>query len=237
MRRAVLIVLMILVASGIGIVIFMQFVRTHPIYAGSEKNVIYEGNSLCASSKYYIGLEPDEVNIALEDVEYGVEGANTAYNAILAKGTPIFNPTFYINVTDSGTDHFRISGEAVDELLEGQQQLGFFCSDLQLNVYTDGASQILSMRSIVPNELVARNTILPVITEDGLEGSLVCNETSFYDINFAFLDENTTTTVTFEWKYDVRNSTPLNLSSLTEQTLVVDVIFTYENGVLSAKFA
>ena len=56
MKKTVLILLIILVTLGIGLVLYMQFTRTNPVYAGSEKTVIYEGTSLCAANKYYAGL-------------------------------------------------------------------------------------------------------------------------------------------------------------------------------------
>ncbi len=237
MRKAVLILLIILVTAGIGLVLFMQFTRTNPVFCGSDKYTIYEGVSLSANNKYYIGLDKAEVDTALLDVQDNIEGAMTAYDAILAKGTPVFNPTFLINVVDNGTDYFRISGEAIDELLPDQQQLGFFCKDLKLDIYTDGASQILSARSIMPTELQQYRVTLPVISDDSLSCAIVCDATTSYDVNLAFLDGNTSTTVTFQWSYSVKNSTPLNLSGIDEQTLVVDVIFTYANGVVSAQFA
>ncbi len=238
MRKAVLITLIILVTAGIGLVLYIQFTRTNPIFCGSDKYTIYEGVSLSANNKYYIGLAKPEVDTAMLDVQDGIEGALTAYDAILAKGTPVFNPTFLINVSDYGTDYFRVTGEAVDELLPGQQQFGFFCDDLKLDIYTDGASQILSARSIMPTELQSYSHVtLPVISDDSLGCSIMCDKTTTYDVNLAFLDGNVTSTVTFQWSYNVKSSTPLNLSGIDEQTLVVDVIFTNTNGVISAQFA
>ena len=237
MKKTVLILLIILVTLGIGLVLYMQFTRTNPVYAGSEKTVIYEGTSLCAANKYYAGLAEAEVNTALADVADNIEGAVTAYDAILAKGTPVFHPTFYINVTDSGTDYFRVTGEAADEPMDGQQQVGFYCENLTLDIYTDGNSQIISLRSVMPSELEKITSTLPVIADDGLSASAVCDAATTYDLNLAFLDEKNSTTVTFEWKYNVKSNAPLNLSGISEQSLVVDVIFTAQNGTVSAQFA
>lgn len=237
MKKAVLILLIILVTLGIGLILYMQFTKTNPVFAGSEKAVIYEGQSICVSNKYYAGLAKEEVDTALFDIEEGVEGAQTAYDAILAKGTPVFNPTFFINMMDNGADYFRIMGEATDEQLPGQQQVGFFCHDLTLNVYTDGNSRILSARSIMPTELEEVLVTLPVISDDELSASIKCDKSTTFDLNLAFLDGKTTSVVTFEWLYDVKNSAPFNLSGINEQTLIVDVIFTLENGVVSAQFA
>lgn len=237
MKKIVLIILIVLVSAGIGLVLYMQISRTTPVYAGSEKNAVYEGSSLAVSNKYYIGLAQAEVDVAMQDVEDGIEGALTAYDAILAKGKPVFHPTFYVNVADFGTDYVRVTGEAVDEPLDGQEQVGFYCSNLTLNVYTDGASQIISMRTVMPTELKKVNSTLPVIAEDGLSAAAVCDITTGYDLNLAFLDGNKSSVVTFEWKYDVKNSAPLNLSGINEQSLVVDVIFTAQNGNVYAQFA
>ena len=152
MRKAVLVLLLVLVSLGIGVVLYMQFTKTTPVFAGGEKTVIHEGQSICMNNKYYSGLSKAEVDVALMDLEDGIEGAQTAYDAILAKGTPVFNPTFFINMMDNGTEYFRIMGEASDEQLPGQQQVGFFCHDLVLNVYTDANCQILSARSLMPTE-------------------------------------------------------------------------------------
>ncbi len=237
MKKAVLVLLIILVTLGIALILYMQFTKTNPVFAGSEKTVIYEGQSICMSNKYYAGLAKEEVDIALMDIEDGVEGAETAYDAILAKGTPVFNPTFFINMMDNGTEYFRIMGEATDELLPDQKQVGFFCHDLTLNIYTDGNSQILSARSIMPTELTEVKVTLPVIADDALSATIKCDKTTTFDVNLAFLDGKTSSVVTFEWLYDVKNSAPLNLSGINEQSLVVDVIFTLENGVVSAHFA
>ena len=237
MKKAVLILLIILVTLGIGLILYMQFTKTNPVFAGSEKAVIYEGQSISVSNKYYAGLAKAEVDTALYDMEEGIEGAQTAYDAILAKGTPVFNPTFFINMMYNGADYFRVMGEATDELLPGQQQVGFFCHDLTLNVYTDGNSQILSARSLMPTELKEMLVTLPVIADDGLSANIKCDKTTTFDMNLAFLDGKTSSVVTFEWTYDVKNSVPLNLSGINEQSLIVDVIFTLKDGVVSAHFA
>jgi hypothetical protein len=78
---------------------------------------------------------------------------------------------------------------------------------------------------------------LPVISDDELSASIKCDKSTTFDLNLAFLDGKTTSVVTFEWLYDVKNSAPFNLSGINEQTLIVDVIFTLENGVVSAQFA
>ena len=41
MRKAVLVLLLVLVSLGIGVVLYMQFTKTNPVFAGSEKAVIY----------------------------------------------------------------------------------------------------------------------------------------------------------------------------------------------------
>ena len=58
-----------------------------------------------------------------------------------------------------------------------------------------------------------------------------------FDMSLAFLDGKTSTTLTFEWTYNVRCSVPLNLSGLDEQTVSADITFTNNNGVVTAAFA
>ena len=96
MKKIVLILLLILVTAGIGLLLYMLLTRTTPVYAGSSNEIIVEGSEFAASASYYSGLDKAEVETALLDVEEGVEGALTAYDAILAKGTPVFHPTFDI---------------------------------------------------------------------------------------------------------------------------------------------
>lgn len=237
MKKAVLITLIVMVTAAIGLVLYMQLSKTTPAYAGSDKVVVQENDMLEISSKYYIDIAQAEIDVALADVADGVEGALTAYDAILAKGKPVFHPTFSINITDFGKDFVRVSGEATDVPMDGQKQLGFFCDNLMMNVYTDGQSRILSMNTYAPTELEKVRYVPPVVADDGMTAQAICDITTAYDFNLAFLDGATKTTVTFEWKYDVKNSAPLNLSGITEQELVADVVFTVNNGVVSAQFA
>ena len=146
------------------------------------------------------------------DVEEGVEGALTAYDAILAKGMPAFHPTSDIRLTDYATGYFAVQGVAEDIPLDGQQQVGFYCADLTLNVYTDGNSKIISLRNVMPTELVRQNVTLPVIYDDALSASAVLSDATDFDMYLAFLDGKTTTTLTGEWTDNVRCSGPLNLS-------------------------
>lgn len=237
MKKIVLVLLLILVTAGIGLLLYMLLTRTTPVYVGSSNEIIVEGSEFAASASYYAGLDKAEVETALLDVQEGVEGALTAYDAILAKGTPVFHPTFDISLSDYGTGYFAVQGTAEDIPLDGQQQVGFYCADLTLNVYTDGNSKIISLRNLKPTELVRQNVTLPVIYEDGLSASAVLTDTTDFDMYLAFLDGKTTTTLTFEWTYDIRCSVPLNLSGLDEQTVSIDVTFTDNNGVITAELA
>ena len=219
MKKIVLVILLVLVTAGIGLLLYMLLTRTTPVYAGSNSEIISDGSSFAVSASYYSGLDKTEVETALLDVQDGVEGALTAYDAILAKGTPVFNPTFNIALSD------------------GQKQVGFYCADLTLNVYTDGNSKLISMRNIMPTELTRRNVTLPVIYDDALSATALLNDSTDFDMSLAFLDGKTSTTLTFEWTYNVRCSVPLNLSGLDEQTVSTDITFTNNNGVVTAAFA
>ena len=153
----------------------------------------------------------------------GVEGALTAYDAILAKGTPVFHPTFNIALSDYGTGYFAVQGYAEDIPLD--------------NIYTDGNSKIISLRNIMPTELTRQNVTLPVIYDDALSATALLSDSTDFDMSLAFLDGKTSTTLTFEWTYNVRCSVPLNLSGLDEQTVSADITFTNNNGVVTAAFA
>lgn len=237
MKKIVLVILLVLVTAGIGLLLYMLLTRTTPIYAGSNKEIISDGTNLAVSASYYSGLDKAEVETALLDVQDGIEGALTAYDAILAKGTPVFNPTFSIAMSDYGTGYFAVQGYAEDIPLDGQKELGFYCADLTLNVYTDGNSKLISMRNIIPTELTRQNVTLPVIYDDTLSATAVLTDSTDFDLNVAFLNGNTSTTLTFEWTYNIRCSVPLNLSGLDEQTVSADITFTNNNGVVTAAFA
>ena len=237
MKKIVLVLLLILVTAGIGLLLYMLLTRTTPVYVGSSNEIIVEGSEFAASASYYAGLDKAEVETALLDVQEGVEGALTAYDAILAKGTPVFHPTFDISLFDYGTGYFAVQGTAEDIPLDGQQQVGFYCADLTLNVYTDGNSKIISLRNLMPTELVRQNVTLPVIYEDGLSASAVLTDTTDFDMYLVFAGGKTTTNVTFEWTYDIRCSVRLNLSGLDEQTVSIYVTFTDNNGVITAELA
>lgn len=237
MKKIVLILLLILVTAGIGLLLYMLLTRTTPVYAGSSNEIIFEGSEFAVSASYYAGLDKAEVETALLDVQEGVEGALTAYDAILAKGTPVFHPTFDISLKDYATGYFAVQGAAEDIPLDGQQQVGFYCADLTLNVYTDGNSKIISFRNIMPTELVRQNVTLPVIYDDALSASAVLSDATDFDMYLAFLDGKTTTTLTFEWTYNVRCSVPLNLSGLDEQTVSVDITFTNDSGIVTGEIA
>ena len=237
MKKIVLVILLVLVTAGIGLLLYMLLTRTTPIYAGSNKEIISDGTNLAVSASYYSGLDKAEVETALLDVQDGVEGALTAYDAILAKGTPVFNPTFSIALSDYGTGYFAVQGYAEDIPLDSQKELGFYCADLTLNVYTDGNSKLISMRNIIPTELTRQNVTLPVIYDDTLSATAVLTDSTDFDLNVAFLNGNTSTTLTFEWTYNIRCSVPLNLSGLDEQTVTADITFTNNNGIVTAAFA
>ena len=57
----------------------------------------------------------DRVDTALLDVQDGVEGALTAYDAILAKGTPVFHPTFNIALS---LIHIYGMGDGAQKILD-----------------------------------------------------------------------------------------------------------------------
>lgn len=237
MKKIVLILLLILVSAGIGLLLYMLLTRTTPVYAGSSKDIISEGSEFAVSASYYAGLDKAEVETALLDVEEGVEGALTAYDAILAKGTPVFHPTFDISIKDYAAGYFAVQGIAEDIPLDGQQQVGFYCADLTLNVYTDGNSKIISLRNIMPAELVRQNVTLPVIYDDALSAAAVLSDSTDFDLYAVFLDGKNTTTLTFEWTYNVRCSVPLNLSGLDEESVSIDITFTNNNGIVTAEIA
>lgn len=88
MKKIVLVILLVLVTAGIGLLLYMLLTRTTPVYAGSSREIISDGSNFAVSASYYSGLDKAEVDTALLDVQDGVEGALTAYDAILAKGTP-----------------------------------------------------------------------------------------------------------------------------------------------------
>lgn len=237
MKKIVLVILLVLVTAGIGLLLYMQLTRTTPVYAGSSREIISDGSNFAVSASYYSGLDKAEVDTALLDVQDGVEGALTAYDAILAKGTPVFHPTFNIALSDYGTGYFAVQGYAEDIPLDNQKQVGFYCADLTLNIYTDGNSKIISLRNIMPTELTRQNVTLPVIYDDALSATALLSDSTDFDMSLAFLDGKTSTTLTFEWTYNVRCSVPLNLSGLDEQTVSADITFTNNNGVVTAAFA
>ena len=201
MKKIVLVILLVLVTAGIGLLLYMLLTRTTPVYAGSSREIISDGSNFAVSASYYSGLDKAEVDTALLDVQDGVEGALTAYDAILAKGTPVFHPTFNIALSDYGN------------------------------------SKIISLRNIMPTELTRQNVTLPVIYDDALSATALLNDSTDFDMSLAFLDGKTSTTLTFEWTYNVRCSVPLNLSGLDEQTVSADITFTNNNGVVTAAFA
>ena len=236
MKKAVLIILAVLVTLGIGLLLYMQITRTTPVYAGSENQVVTEGMSLAVSGKYYTGLEKAEVDTALLDVADGIEGARTAYDAILAKGTPVFTPSFFINIVENGADYIRLSGEILDVPLENQKSEGFYCENLTMNVYTDGASRVISLRNSMPQEVALRTVSLPVITDDGLVATTRFDAEALYDMNIALVSGNTSSVVTFEWTYNVKNAALFNLSEIDEQIITADVCVTVDNGVAAIAF-
>lgn len=85
MKKIVLVILLVLVTAGIGLLLYMLLTRTTPVYAGSNSEIISDGSSFAVSASYYSGLDKTEVETALLDVQDGVEGALTAYDAILAR--------------------------------------------------------------------------------------------------------------------------------------------------------
>ena len=89
----------------------------------------------------------------------------------------------------------------------------------------------------MPTELVRQNVTLPVIYDDALSASAVLSDATDFDMYLAFLDGKTTTTLTFEWTYNVRCSVPLNLSGLDEQTVSVDITFTNDSGIVTGELA
>ena len=84
MKKIVLVILLVLVTAGIGLLLYMLLTRTTPVYAGSSREIISDGSNFAVSASYYSGLDKAEVDTALLDVQDGVEGALTAYDAILA---------------------------------------------------------------------------------------------------------------------------------------------------------
>ena len=214
MKKIVLVILLVLVTAGIGLLLYMLLTRTTPVYAGSSREIISDGSNFAVSASYY-----------------------SAYDAILAKGTPVFHPTFNIALSDYGTGYFAVQGYAEDIPLDNQKQVGFYCADLTLNIYTDGNSKIISLRNIMPTELTRQNVTLPVIYDDALSATTLLSDSTDFDMSLAFLDGKTSTTLTFEWTYNVRCSVPLNLSGLDEQTVSADITFTNNNGVVTAAFA
>ena len=218
MKKIVLVILLVLVTAGIGLLLYMLLTRTTPVYAGSSREIISDGSNFAVSASYYSGLDK-------------------AYDAILAKGTPVFHPTFNIALSDYGTGYFAVQGYAEDIPLDNQKQVGFYCADLTLNIYTDGNSKIISLRNIMPTELTRQNVTLPVIYDDALSATALLSDSTDFDMSLAFLDGKTSTTLTFEWTYNVRCSVPLNLSGLDEQTVSADITFTNNNGVVTAAFA
>lgn len=95
MKKIVLVILLVLVTAGIGLLLYMLLTRTTPVYAGSSREIISDGSNFAVSASYYSGLDKAEVDTALLDVQDGVEGALTAYDAILAKGTPVLSHLQY----------------------------------------------------------------------------------------------------------------------------------------------
>ena len=210
MKKIVLVILLVLVTAGIGLLLYMLLTRTTPVYAGSSREIISDGSNFAVSASYY---------------------------SELAKGTPVFHPTFNIALSDYGTGYFAVQGYAEDIPLDNQKQIGFYCADLTLNIYTDGNSKIISLRNIMPTELTRQNVTLPVIYDDALSATTLLSDSTDFDMSLAFLDGKTSTTLTFEWTYNVRCSVPLNLSGLDEQTVSADITFTNNNGVVTAAFA
>lgn len=238
MRKAVLLILIALVTAGIGLVLYMEFGQQTLTYCGKNGEILTDGYSYVGRNMYYSGVDQTEVKVALDTISDGDLAGETVLEAALAKGKPVFYPSFYIDLIrpDTNSGYFEINGEIVAEYMEGQAEEGYRCHDLQLNVYTSNIS-ILAMNNEIPTELVQKPYTQPVISEDKVEGVMKFENATTYDIYFAMQNGKTNGTITFEWVYAVTNENLLNPSSLNEQSLVVDVTISNNNGVISATFA
>lgn len=238
MRKAVLITLIVLVTAGIGIILYMEFGKETIVFCGGEKETVAEGYKFVGHNSYYSGISNEEIQVALNMIEDGDPTGAALLEALTAKAKPVFYPAFYLNLTqpDPQSTYFYIDGEVLGEFLQGQSDIGYKCQDLQLNLYSSGVS-ILSMANIEPVELVRQPYTLPVINEGRTEGQMKFDDTNSFHTYLALDSGKTSGTITFEFIYAINNSNILNLTSLGEQSLVVDVTISNNNGVISATFA
>lgn len=242
MKKVIGVILIILVMSGIGFLLFMEF---------NKENLVYSGDYLTNSDNYsvmvtraYVSDESDRSQIAaiLETVFTSPEltaeeiaGAATGYGTVLY--APVFNVSF--DKPNSDDKYFTISGTVQNGISENGESVetAYVHRNLRLDAIIDNGVIEYASNAVKPEELIKKEYTLPVVTEEGQNAAFKFDDSNGFEIVFSKADINADTKIVLLYTFSVDSSNPVDFSGLEREKLQLEITFTNdENEILKPSF-
>lgn len=227
MKKAVIVMLILLVVGIVGYFVYMEITVKEISYVSDVEH--NEGNGRYSVKRLYSSdIDIDELNKKVESLLMVEFSEEDVLSAALAAGTPQFYPAFHILTYRPSVkeDEIYIDLSAVQEIAPGQKDAEYCMDNLKLEIVTTGLS--ITDAEAVGTDSLNRTVSETILKNDSGTGMMVAlNDYGSVKLKLAGINGS----VVLQYSYDIKKNSLIPKTAVTGCMVMIRVnVITNDEG-------